>query len=484
MASGRLSGAALMERAGAAVVAEILARWPELAATPGTARVLCGPGHNGGDGYVVARLLAERGWAVTVHAFGDPARLPPDAAAMRAAWAAWGPVGALEEAGAGADLVVDALFGIGLSRPVPEAVRRALGQAQGRVVAVDLPSGICAETGRDLGAARRCDLTVTFHRRKLGHVLGEGPAWCGALRVVDIGLEGAMPAGVVQEALPAREALAKRAGHKFDHGHALVLSGPSGRGGAARLAARGALRMGAGLVTLGTPPEALAEHAARLDAVMLRAVADAGDLAALLEDRRISALCLGPGMGSGAREAGLLAAACAGQAALVLDADALTLLARAPEGGAVRDGVRRTRSVLTPHGGEFARLWPDLADRLAASEAKGAVFSKVEACRAAAARVGAVVLFKGPDTVIAAPDGRCAVHVAAYERAAPWLATAGSGDVLAGFICGALARGLPPFEAACTSAWLHGEAARRFGPGLIAEDLPETLPGVFRDLGL
>lgn len=236
------------------------------------------------------------------------------------------------------------------------------------------------------------------------------------------------------------------------------------------------------MVTVGCPSEAMAEHAARLEAVMLRAVADGAALAGVLEDRRITALCLGPGMGLDARAEGLVAVAVQAQGAVraVLDADALTLVARDP----ALFRALHAGCVLTPHAGEFARLFPDLAERLAASEAGGARFSKVEACRAAAARVGCVVLFKGPDTVIAAPDGRCAINAASYERAAPWLATAGSGDVLAGFITGFLARGATPFEAACTGAWLHVECALSFGPGLIAEDLPEELPKVFRALGL
>lgn len=298
--------------------------------------------------------------------------------------------------------------------------------------------------------------------------------------------------------------------HKYDHGHALILSGAQGAGGAARLAARGALRIGAGLVTLACPPEALVENAARLDAVMLRPVADGGALADVLADRRITALCLGPGLGTGPREAGLLASALGlpvpgltrdlapsgapagpggpgsgpgqgrqGQPA-VLDADALTILSDNRDlFAALHQGC-----VLTPHGGEFARLFPDIAARLAEPATTGPAYSKIDATREAAARAGCVVLFKGPDTVIADPSGRCAIHAAAYDRAAPWLATAGSGDVLAGFIAGLLARGFAPFDAACTAAWLHVECARHFGPGLIAEDLPEQLPAVFRALGL
>ena len=310
--------------------------------------------------------------------------------------------------------------------------------------------------------------------------------------------------------------------HKYAHGHALILSGPSGRGGAARLAARGALRIGAGVVTVGCPPDAIPENAARLDAVMLRGVADGAGLAVVLEDRRINALCLEPGFGVDARAAGLLTLALGGPPPpppstphegdgvrlatqdsagggalplplvrsgegwgdrplhLVLDADALTLLSR----DAAVFGMLHEQCVLTPHAGEFERLFPDIAAKLAAPAVTGPAYSKVDACCEAAARAGSVVLFKGPDTVIADASGRCAINSAHYDRAVPWLATAGSGDVLAGFITGLLARRFSPFDAACTAAWLHVECARSFGPGLIAEDLPEELPKVFRALGL
>ena len=262
------------------------------------------------------------------------------------------------------------------------------------------------------------------------------------------------------------------ADHKYSQGHLLVMSGDHGRSGAARLAARAALRVGTGLVTLLSPRGAMAENAARLEAVMLRQVDQAGELARLLGDARITALCLGPGMGLGARQAAMLAVALHDGRALILDADALTLLAQeAALFGGLRRGV-----VLTPHRGEFARLFPDIAAAFALDTLEG----KVAACRVAAARAGAVVLLKGAQTVVAAPEGRAAVHEALGQRAAPWLATAGSGDVLAGLIAGLCARGFAGFEAACTAAWLHVECALAFGPGLIAEDLPEILPQVLR----
>ncbi len=249
-------------------------------------------------------------------------------------------------------------------------------------------------------------------------------------------------------------------------------------GGAARMAARGALRIGAGAVTVGCPPSALIENAAQLNAVMLRRVPGADALSEVLTDKRINALCLGPGLGTGAREADLVRAALTAGRGLVLDADALTLLSQ----DADLFALLHDKCVLTPHGGEFARLFPDIAEKLDAPALTGPAYSKVDAVRAAAQRAGCTVLFKGPDTVIADPSGRCSVNAAVYDRSAPWLATAGAGDVLAGFITGLMARGFAPMHAAEVGAWLHVECARAFGPGLIAEDLPEALPGVLRDL--
>jgi hydroxyethylthiazole kinase-like uncharacterized protein yjeF len=268
--------------------------------------------------------------------------------------------------------------------------------------------------------------------------------------------------------------------HKYGHGHAVILAGGAGQGGAGRLAARGALRIGAGLVTLACPPSALQENAARLDAVMLRPLLDEAAFAALLEDARLNALCLGPGMGQD-RARAMVPLACRSGRRVVLDADALTAFSENPEEfwSLCHDGC-----VLTPHEGEFARLFPHLASALPRPEAVADVAGRTELVQEAARRSGAVVLLKGAETVIASPDGRTAINRATGDRAAPWLATAGSGDVLAGFITGLLARGFGPFEAACTACWLHAQAARSFGPGLIAEDLPEELPKVFRALGL
>lgn len=533
IASGEVTGLELMERAGKGVVEAIFEEWPELRATSHRAVVLCGPGNNGGDGFVVARLLKEWGWEVEVFLYGDPERMPPDARVNYERWVGMGEVGRLGNCPRayyrGCAIVVDSLFGIGLTRTVDAAILVPLRDAwlnedeadAPRLVAVDLPSALSSETGRLHGDIYPVDLTVTFHAPKPGHFLEHGPGLCGRLRVVDLGISGANRSrDVLETGFLHRLTLAGPRGvgglgkrseaHKYTHGHALILSGPSGRGGAARLSARGALRIGAGVVTVGCPPDAIPENAARLDAVMLRGVADGLALEEALADERINALCLGPGMGVGDREAGMLAVALGlsvpgltrdlGQSGaqgghggpgsgpgrgkqgrnLVLDADALTILSHHPDlFAALHEGC-----ILTPHAGEFARLFPDIAEKLAAPATKGPAYSKVDATREAAKRAGCVVLFKGPDTVIADPTGRCAINSANYDRAAPWLATAGSGDVLAGFITGLLARGFSPFDAACTGAWLHVECALSFGPGLIAEDLPEEVPKVFRALGL
>jgi hydroxyethylthiazole kinase-like uncharacterized protein yjeF len=533
IASGAVTGLELMERAGRGVVEAIFEEWSELRATSHRAVVLCGPGNNGGDGFVVARLLKEWGWEVEVFLYGDPERMPPDARVNYERWVGMGEVGDLLGFNAWSqdyDLGIDAVFGTGLTRPIDLDVGNKINTigALPRVVAIDLPSGCCSDSGRILAVAGepkndrspRCHFTVTFQFRKLGHFTASGPDVCGKVVVTDIGLDEvaairwlkgkydretqqrpneAVLVELLQgkayhaDFMPGWSPFSKTSDeHKYSHGHAFILSGTSGRGGAARLSARGALRVGAGVVTVGCPSEALAENAARLDAVMLRVVEDGAALEAVLEDGRIGVVCLGPGLGTGAREVGLVAAALQGRGeplqrrgeprptGVVLDADALTILSReAGLFGALHEGC-----VLTPHGGEFARLFPDIAAKLEAPAVTGPAYSKVDATREAAVRAGCVVLFKGADTVIAAPDGRCAINSAHYERAAPWLATAGSGDVLAGFIAGLMARGFAPFAAACTGAWLHVECAREFGPGLIAEDLPEMLPAVFRRLGV
>ncbi len=483
MESGTVTGLDLMERAGRGAVDAILAAWP--GQPRGEAAVLCGPGNNGGDGFVVARLLHARGWRVRVGLWGAADEVGGDARTNLERWRALGEVASLAEvADRPADLVVDALFGTGLSRPIPEAAARAWHALAGqgaRSVALDCPSGFDADTGRWRATAGQeglyrllPDLCVAFHAPKLGQHLA--PCAVRAPVSVDIGL-GHAPRTAAHAIAPG----ADRAGwladgsapggtaHKYDRGHALVLSGGPGRGGAARMAARAALRAGAGLVTLACPPAALPENAARLDAVMLAEMSGAAALERLLSDARLSCLCLGPGLGLGKNTRDLVATALSAGRRTVLDADALTAFEEDPDTLFAR---LRPDCVLTPHEGEFARLFPDLG--------QGArTVSKADAARQAAARAGAVVLLKGAATVVATPDGAVGVHAAFHDRAVPQLATAGAGDVLAGIVAGRLAAGGAGIAAAAERAvWLHAEAARRFGPGLIAEDLPDLLPGV------
>ncbi|MCC5958095.1 MAG: NAD(P)H-hydrate dehydratase [Rhodobacteraceae bacterium] len=487
--SGAVTGLELMECAGQKVVDETVRHWGIDQESPCSALILCGPGNNGGDGFVMARLLTERGWQVTACLYGDHDKLPPDARRNHDRWARSAAVHPLTRTIADAlapdTFIIDALFGTGLTRALDVALTNILQELAGRAargrIAIDAPSGLCMDSGRALGYVLAADLTVTFHRAKIGHYLTDGPEACGALKVADIGLHSNF-APFAHTALldrtAAQGAQKTVSGHKYTHGHALVLSGGPGKGGAGRLAARAALRIGAGVVTLGCPPAALQENACRLDAVMLHPLRDGDDLARTLADARLNALCLGPGGGLGTREGGLLRTALHAGRPTVLDADALTLLAQ----GAAGFDALGPDVVLTPHAGEFARLFPDLAARLQDAPTRGPAYSKRDATCDAAARAGCVVLLKGRDTTIAAPDGRCAINAACYDHAAPWLATAGAGDVLAGMITGLLARGLPAFDAACAAAWLHAETARQFGPGLIAEDLPDALPRTLRTL--
>lgn len=527
MTAGRQSGLQLMERAGQGVVDAIFARWPKLSGGASRALILCGPGNNGGDGFVIARLLDARGWHVNVFLFGDGQKLPPDARVNHDRWTEshtvkpWDPAAICECERP--DVIVDAVFGIGLTRPLPPDVAEVLADQFCQSwpdpenilkIAVDCPSGLNLDTGTvpqnappektgsdtPLEGANSADLTVAFHCPKPGHYLAQGPSLCGAVSIVDIGLQdyardqrAAQPtfgndrARLVPQESTARWPLqligkGNSGGHKYDHGHAFVFSGGPGRGGAARLAARAALRSGAGLVTVLCPPDALAENAAALDAVMLRSLAPQGALTEMADDR-VTAFCLGPGLGlsHGTRERVLETLAIQGgdkqsrRPAVVLDADALTVFADDP---ARLFSATHDRTILTPHEGEFTRLFPDLA----LSKRNGR--SKIDIARAAAARAGCLVLLKGPDTVITSPDGRASLHAASYDREVPWLATAGAGDVLAGLIAGLAASDAASslHDMAEVAVWLHVEAARSFGPGLIAEDLPDQLPVVLRAL--
>lgn len=497
--SGDVTGLALMERAGEGVVEAIFEHWPDMTGGPHSAVVLCGPGNNGGDGFVVARLLHQKGWTVSTHLLGNADRLPPDAKANHDRWVAMGECVPLSDRSPGTvksmpEIVVDALFGTGLVRPIEGDAEFVLGNLDTlrrdsgiRCVAIDIPSGICADSGKAFGCETSVDLTVSFHTEKLGHRLGQAERHCGKIVVKDIGLphdqaETAKPGLVRLTQAPAPSLLSKPAqGQKYTQGHALVLSGEAGRTGAARLAARAALRVGAGLVTLGVPLNAFAEVAAQITALMMVRVPDSDALGELLWDTRMNALCLGPGLGTNDHARSLVDRVLSLKRPAVLDADALTIFEAAPHDLFT---LLHENVVLTPHGGEFARLFSDLSEKLKADETRGPGYSKVDAVRDAARRAGCTVLLKGAATVIATPDGRCAVHSAQYDRAAPWLATAGSGDVLAGLIAGLMARGLDPFAACETSAWLHAACALNAGPGLIAEDIPEQLPAVFRLLGV
>ncbi len=511
MDSGAVAGLELMESAGRGVVEAVFEEWPELAQAPHKALVLCGPGNNGGDGFVVARLLKAWGWEVEVFLYGDPEKLPPDAKTNYTRWRDMGAVGQWNDCAIKDrlderenDVVIDAMFGTGLSRPMPDetqqtrrgfmsAVAHADATTRPKYIAIDVPSGLCSDSGANLSACP-VDLTVTFHAAKVGHYLvregqdGGGPGLSGKVVVKDIGLRQGSIEGTVRLLSEPTTVLHKSSrAHKFDNGHALILTGGAGRTGAARLAARGAQRIGAGLVTLGVPPSAQQEVSCQITALMLQRIEGAGGLDAVLQDKRINALCLGPGLGlDRARDMVPVALSRDGDKTtprrrVVLDADALSAYAGDPD--ALFD-LLHDECVLTPHAGEFARLFPDIAERLEATASSGPAYSKVNATREAAQRAGCVVLFKGADTVIADPQGACGIHAAQYDREAPWLATAGAGDVLAGFITGLMARGALPKQAAETAAWLHCECAHRFGPGLIAEDLPEALPQVLRDLGL
>ncbi len=463
-------GITLMEAAGRAVADAADALAPD-----GPILVVAGPGNNGGDGFVAARRLQAAGRDVSVALLGDPARLKGDAALARDRWrgrtvAATAPL-------RGAALVIDALFGAGLDRAIagPAAdLVAAMNAGPAPVLAVDVPSGLDADTGNPLGPVVRAAATVSFFRKKPGHLLYPGRALCGTLTLADIGIPATVLAGIAPQTFENTPALWAGAfrppgpeDHKFRRGHAVVVSGPVNRTGAARLAAGAALRAGAGLVTLASPSGALVVNAAHLTAVMLSRVDDAGALADTLADSRLGAAALGPGLGLGAAERGLVTVALAAPPALVLDADALTLWADAPADLFAAIAARPAPTVLTPHDGEFARLFPDLTG-----------LPKPARARAAAARAGAVLVLKGADTVIAAPDGRLAINA----NAPPWLATAGSGDVLAGIATGLLAQRLPGFEAACAAVWLHGAAGAEAGPGLIAEDLAPALRPVIAAL--
>jgi ADP-dependent NAD(P)H-hydrate dehydratase / NAD(P)H-hydrate epimerase len=463
--AGGVSGEALMEAAGAAVARAIKRRFASQSVI-----VLCGPGNNGGDGFVVARHLHASGWNVRLALLGARAALRGDAALHAARWQ--GPVEELvPKALADATLVVDAMFGAGLTRALEGAALAVVEEINRRELAcvgVDVPSGIAGDSGQVLGAAPQCRLTATFFRRKPGHLLAPGRFRCGEVVVADIGI----PASVLADIRPrawandpslwlARFPWPRQEAHKYARGHAVINAGGE-MTGAGRLSARAALRVGAGLVTVACPRDAVPIYAGDLASTLIAPIDDQTAFATLLADSRKNAVLLGPGNGVTMATQMRVQAALAAGKACVLDADAISVFAEDP---ASLFRFIRSPVLMTPHEGEFARLFKRDGDKLTRA-------------RAAAKQSGAVVLLKGPDTVIAAPDGRAAIN----SNAPPDLATAGAGDVLAGLAVGLMAQGVDAFDAGCMAAWLHGAAAMQFGPGLIAEDLPDQVPSVLRQL--
>jgi hydroxyethylthiazole kinase-like uncharacterized protein yjeF len=457
-------GPLLMQNAGDAVVREITRRW-----SPRPVTVLCGPGNNGGDGFVVAIALAQAGWPVRVALAGDREKLRGDARVHAARWS--GTVESVSPAVIeGAALVVDALFGSGLSRRLDTQVADTLTAVAQRglpLVAIDVPSGVMGDSGASVGAVP-ATCSVTFARKKPGHVLLPGRDLCGEIVVADIGI----PAAVLEslsidtwENDPAlwREALpqAKSAGNKYSRGHALLCGGYP-MTGAARMAARAAARIGAGLTTIAVPDIAFPVYASALTSIMVQPLRQSGDLARLVSDLRYTAFLIGPGAGANdaTRETALELLG-TGRPVL-LDADAISVFASRTT--ALARAIRGP-CVMTPHDGEFARVFDPHGDKLTRA-------------RAAARQSGAVIVLKGADTVVAAPDGRAIVNTNAPAS----LATAGSGDVLGGLILGLLAQGMDTFLAAAAGVWVHGAAAAGFGPGLLAEDLPDLVPSVLRQL--
>jgi hydroxyethylthiazole kinase-like uncharacterized protein yjeF len=456
----------LMDNAGQAVAREIALRW-----SPCSITILCGPGGNGGDGFVAARYLSAAGWPVRLALLGRAEEL---SGAVRHHAGLW--TGAVEPLSAtvldGAGLIVDALFGAGLDRVLAGASKEVLLAAERRgipIIAIDVPSGLMGDTGGTLGAASTV-LTVTFLRKKPGHLLLPGRRLCGEVVVADIGTPDAALEHVAPdtfengpelwlENLPQLNA----DGNKYTRGHALI-SGGYPTTGASRMAARAAARAGAGLVTIAVPEVALPIYATALNSVMVLPLAVPEQFDGFLQDHRLTAQLIGPGAGVSDETRRRALAMLATGRPTVLDADALTSFQENPS---ALDGAITGPCVLTPHDGEFARLFDPQGDKLTRA-------------RVAARRSGAIIVLKGSDTVIVDPNGRAIINA----NAPATLATAGAGDVLSGIILGLLAQGMTPFLAAAAGVWLHGAAASEFGPGLIADDLPDLLPGVFRQFAL
>lgn len=467
-------GIELMENAGAACARVIMQ-----VCAPAPVAVVAGPGNNGGDGFVIARLLADAGWPVKLMLAGEVKKLKGDAALAAKTWK--GEVlPAAPEHLKGAKVIVDALFGAGLARAIDGDLAklvRAINKARANRIAIDVPSGIDGRTGQVRGVAVEADHTITFFRAKPGHWLMPGRDYCGEIYVENVGISPA----VLKEVKPRFQlnstavfgklmSQVKHSAHKYSRGSAIMVSGGPWNTGAARLAAMAALRAGAGLVTVASPTAALPVNAAHLTAIMLKQAETSGELAGILSDKRVTACGIGPAAGVGQDTRDKVLAVLSAGCAAVLDADALTSFAGQSDTLFSAVKSRKSPVVLTPHEGEFSRLF----------KWRGQVpDSKCERAGRAADESGAVIVLKGPDTVIAAPDGRVAINA----NAPATLATAGSGDVLTGLCLGLLAQGMPGFEAACAAVWIHGEAANLFGgPGLIAEDLPDLIAGALESV--
>lgn len=464
----------LMENAGRAVAEEVVRRFPR----GSKVAVCCGRGNNGGDGFVCARILRERGFQVRLGLLGAPEDLKEEPKEMARRWdETIEPLNTsmLE----GTDIIIDGIMGAGLKGPVNGEIAdiiQSVNEKKTPVIAIDMPTGIEMTHGSVQGIAFEAVSTVTFFRKKTGQVQLPGKTHCGDVRISDIGISSKVLADIVPQTflnepdfwLRYYPRLHKE-GHKYDRGHAVVVSGPMERTGASRLSAMAALRTGAGLVSLATSKSAFYVNAAQLTTIMLSVFDGAGSLGDLLaSDPRQNAVLIGPGAGLSQQTCENVAAVLSSEATAVIDAEGLTAFEQNPQDlfGLIQN--RNAPTIITPHKGEFDRIFPEL----------GNAESKLEQTKRAAEISGSVVIFKGPITIIAAPDGLSAI----MEDAPPWLATAGTGDVLAGMITGLCAQGMSPFDAAAAAVWMHAELARTFGPGLISEDMPALLPPLLQRL--
>ncbi len=464
--SGGVAGIELMEAAGNSLCDILLGEFPEARKI----LIVCGNGNNGGDGLVAARVLADAGLKVDLLFAGNKDRIQGDAAIARDRLGSnVSIVDGLHQQQY--DVIVDALFGAGLDRNIEGGLARLIreiNETNTPVLSVDLPSGIDGATGEILGTAIRAEVTVTFFRRKPGHFLYPGRDHCGQVFLTQIGIRPAVleqigAATILNTPQLWREkfAIAEPDGHKHNRGHTLVVSGEISMCGAARLVAGSALRAGSGLVTIACAADVLHASAASVTSLMLCEAAKSDELLAVLQDRRINCVAMGPGMQPDPTTCAKVLAVLSAYRHMVLDAGALSAFGDSQEDLFAAINATQKSVVLTPHEGEFFRLFTDQA----------ASHSKIRRAQSAAAISGATVVLKGPDTVVASPDGKTCVA----DNAPPWLATAGSGDVLTGIIAGLLAQGMPPFEAAAAAVWIHGDAAARLGAPMISSDLDQGI---------